>query len=62
VVIFDLAGRKVKTLVDDVLTAKIHEVVWSGKDDADHGVSAGVYFYRVTSGDHLFVGRMALVK
>lgn len=62
VVIFDIAGRKVKTLVDDMLKAQNHEAVWMGKDDAGRSVSAGVYFYRVSSGDHLSVGRMALIK
>ena len=62
VMIFDLAGRKVKTLVDDLLPAQSHEAVWMGKDDAGRTVSAGVYFYRVTSGDHRSVGRMALIK
>ncbi|MCP4291745.1 MAG: S8 family serine peptidase [bacterium] len=62
VVIYDVAGHKVKTLVDDVLNAQVHDAVWTGRDDAGRTVSAGVYFYRVTSGDHLSVGRMALVK
>jgi subtilisin family serine protease len=62
VVIFDLAGRRVKTLVDDIMAAQVHEAVWTGKDDSGRSVSAGVYFYRVISGDHLSVGRMALVK
>ncbi len=62
VVIFDLAGRKVKTLVDGMLTAQNHEAVWTGKDEGGRAVSAGVYFYRVSSGEHLSVGRMALIK
>ncbi len=62
VVIFDLAGRKVKTLVDDMLNAQSHEAVWTGTDEAGRSVSAGVYFYRVSSGDHRSVGRMALIK
>ncbi len=62
VVIFDVAGRKIKTLVDDILDAQVHEAIWTGRDDSGRGVSAGVYFYRVSSGDHLSVGRMALVK
>lgn len=62
VVIFDLAGRKVKTLVDDMMAAQSHEAVWTGKDESGRAVSAGVYFYRVSSGDHLSVGRMALIK
>ncbi len=62
VVIFDLAGRKVKTLVDTVLPASTHTVVWSGDDDRGRQVAAGIYFYMVTSGENTSVGRMALVK
>lgn len=60
--IYDLAGRHVRTLLDEDMTAEVHSVVWSGDDDEGHTVSAGVYFYKVSSGDHNAVGRMALVK
>lgn len=62
VTIYDLAGRLVRTVVDDVMTAQVHEVTWTGDDDNGRTVAAGVYFYMVTSGDHRSVGRMALVK
>lgn len=62
VVIYNVAGHRVKTLVKEVLPAQVHEVVWTGRDDAERTVAAGVYFYRVTSGDNTSVGRMALVK
>jgi hypothetical protein len=48
--------------VDDVLPAQTHQVSWTGDDDKGHSVAAGVYFYKVTSGLHQGVGRMALVK
>ena len=60
--IFDVKGRRVRTLVNDVLPARVHDVEWNGRDDGDRRVAAGVYFYLVTSGDHRAVGRMALVK
>lgn len=62
VTIFDVAGRLVKTLLSEELPAQRHEVTWEGRDDSGRSVSAGVYFYRVASGDHQAVGRMALVK
>lgn len=62
VVIFDLAGRKIRTVLDDVLPAQVHQVSWSGEDDNGRTVAAGVYFYKVSSGLHQSVGRMALVK
>jgi hypothetical protein len=62
VAIFDVAGRHVKTLVDEDLPAQTHQVVWTGDDDTGRNVAAGVYFYMVSSGEERSVGRMALVK
>jgi len=60
--IFDVAGRVVRTLVNDRLDAKVHEVSWSGLNDRGQAVSSGVYFYRVETETDLFVARMALLK
>ncbi|MDX2473868.1 MAG: S8 family serine peptidase [Candidatus Krumholzibacteria bacterium] len=60
--IFDVAGRHVRTLLDDDLAANTHQVSWTGDDDSGRTVSAGVYFYMVTSGESRSVGRMALIK
>jgi hypothetical protein len=62
VCVYDLAGRLVRVLVDAVLPATTHVAQWNGRDDADHAVSSGVYFYRVTAGTESYTGRMALVK
>ena len=41
-----------RTLVADLQTAGFHRVVWDSRDDAQHLVAAGVYFYRLeASGD-----------
>jgi hypothetical protein len=47
--VFDVLGRKVATLVDEVKQPGTYTVKW----DASH-VTSGVYFYRLTAG--LFVG------
>ena len=62
VTVFDVRGRLVKTLVDAELAAAQHAVQWRGDDAGGRAVSAGIYFYRVISGDHQAVGRMALIK
>jgi hypothetical protein len=46
--VFDLAGRRVATLVDGARTAGDHEVAWAGRDAGGHVVSAGVYLARLT--------------
>lgn len=61
-VIYDLAGRQVRTLVDGDQAGGRQFARWDGRDDAGQGVPAGVYLYRVSaSGDEL-VGKMVLVK
>jgi hypothetical protein len=52
----------IRTLVDAELEAATHVYQWRGQDDRGRNVAAGIYFYRVSSGEHRAVGRMALIK
>ena len=45
--VYDVAGRRVRTLVEGVLSAGYHSVEWNGSDDVGGRVRAGVYFYRL---------------
>ncbi len=47
--IFDLAGRRIRTLLDGEMPAGRHSSIWRGRDDAGRPVSSGVYFYRLTA-------------
>ena len=55
--VYNVAGQKVDTLVNDVMNAGKHSVVW----DAD-GFSAGVYFYTVKSGDFSKTMKVTILK
>lgn len=44
-VIYDILGRKVRTLRDSREVAGFKSVVWDGKDDAGNSVSTGIYIY-----------------
>jgi len=55
--VFNIAGQKVDTLVNDVLSAGSHTVTWDA-----NGFAAGVYFYTVTSGDYARTMKMTLLK
>lgn len=55
--IYDTAGRKVRTLVDAVLNPGSYTRAVDGS-----GLSAGVYFYRLSAGDLVATGKMARVK
>ncbi len=62
VTVYDVAGRLVRTLLDEDRPAGAHAAVWNGLDAGGRAASAGVYFYRVESGTDGHTGRMALVK
>jgi hypothetical protein len=49
--VFDLMGRKVKSIFNQFLNPGHHELLWDGKDDQDHEVSNGVLLYRIEN-DH----------
>ena len=57
-VIYDLLGRKVETLVDEIKTPGNYEVRWSAE-----GCASGVYFYRIEAGgSKVLTQKMMLVK
>lgn len=45
--VFDLAGRKVTTLLDETRGAGAHTLQWNRRDTAGRRVNAGVYFVRL---------------
>ena len=60
--IFDVAGRRVRSLLDRDFPAGTHQTGWDGRDDAGRLAASGVYFYRMQSGSHSETRRMVLVK
>jgi hypothetical protein len=49
--VFDLAGRRVRALLDErSLPAGTHAVTWDGRDQAGNPVQAGVYLCRIETG------------
>ena len=49
IMIFDILGHHVKTLVDGNQTAGNYTVVWDGRDETGQPVSSGLYFYALKS-------------
>jgi len=45
--IYDLRGRKVRSLVNEQQSAGTYTVVWQGRDDEGRQLGSGVYFYRI---------------
>ena len=45
--VFDLVGRRVRSLDAPTLTAGPHETVWDGRDEAGNRANPGLYFVRL---------------
>ncbi len=56
-VVYNVAGQEIKTLVNGGQEAGYHECVWNAKD-----VASGVYFYRLQAGDFVQTREMILLK
>ena len=62
-VIFDVAGRRVTTLVDGTQAAGLHDAVWNGDDASGRPVSSGIYFARLVTEEGLVDSRkLTLLK
>jgi hypothetical protein len=60
--IFDISGRLVKTLVNNRLEKGHHVIVWDGLNDQNEGVSTGIYFYKLSTGERSISKQMTLLK
>ena len=60
--VFDLRGRLVRRLVDRVLGAGDHQVVWDGRDDRGGAVASGVYLYRLRYGSYTLSRKLVIQK
>jgi hypothetical protein len=61
-IIYDVNGRRIRTLVDSGLKAGAHEVVWDGSDDAGHTVTSGVYWSQLQVGAYSSNKKMVVLK
>jgi len=61
-IVYDVAGRRVRTLVDENRKADVYKLVWDGHNDAGQPVATGVYFYRMTAGKFTQTRKMLLLK
>jgi hypothetical protein len=61
-VIYNILGEKVKTLVNQTMEAGNYNVTWDSKDEAGNSVASGIYFYRLKTDDFDKTMKMLLMK
>jgi hypothetical protein len=60
--IYDLLGRKVKTLVSENLPTGYKSVLWDGTDESGKEVVSGIYLYELKAGDLSMSKKLVLLK
>lgn len=61
-VVYNILGAEVATLVDEVRSAGVHRVSWNGTNSSGQQVASGIYLYRLTAGDFAATKKMLLLK
>ncbi len=60
--VYDICGRKVKTLLDEEVIAGYHRVIWDGTNSGGEKMASGVYLVRLVSGGKDVTARMTMLK
>jgi hypothetical protein len=61
-VIYNVLGRTVRTLVDEYQNAGMHSLRWDGRADDGTQLGSGIYFYRLTAENFDQSRKMVLMK
>jgi hypothetical protein len=61
-VVYDVRGRLVRTLVSGRVPAGFNEVTWDGRNDSGNRVASGVYLYQLRAGSVVETKKMVMLK
>ena len=62
IIIYDMLGRQVKTLINQTQDAGYRSVIWDATNDYGKPVSAGIYLYQIQAGEYMRTKKMVLLK
>jgi photosystem II stability/assembly factor-like uncharacterized protein len=62
ITVYDLNGRKINEILHQTLEAGGHAIAWDAIDQEGNPASAGVYFYRLDTGDFAATRKMILLR
>ncbi|MBN2829736.1 MAG: carboxypeptidase regulatory-like domain-containing protein [Candidatus Cloacimonetes bacterium] len=60
--VYDVKGRLIRKLVDEIMIPGQHYTEWNGLDENDNSVSSGIYFIHMISGKTTEVRKAVLLK
>ncbi|MFO7914069.1 MAG: FlgD immunoglobulin-like domain containing protein [Candidatus Krumholzibacteriales bacterium] len=60
--VYDISGRKVRTLASGRMSPGAHSISWDGCNEGGARVSSGIYFYRIVSGNWSESRKMVIIR
>jgi hypothetical protein len=60
--VYDIRGRRVRTLIDSDLEPGSHKIHWNGRNDRGESVSSGIYLYTLKTREGTFTRKMMVLK
>ena len=60
--IYNILGKKVSTLLNNVMSPGKHKIEWNAKDDEGNPVASGIYFYELSSSSFTARKKMLLIR
>ena len=60
--VYDVSGRLVRVLVDEVREAGAYEVIWDGLNNGSRATASGIYFCRMEADDYQRTVKMVLLR
>ncbi|MDP2806817.1 MAG: T9SS type A sorting domain-containing protein, partial [bacterium] len=60
--VYNTLGQVVKTLINEDKQPGYYSVKWDGKNDENQKTAAGIYFYRLQSGDFTSTKKMVILR
>ena len=62
ITIYDVGGRRIKTLVNETREPGLHKALWDGRNDRGAPAATGLYFYRARIGEYSRVRKMVILR
>ncbi len=60
--IYNMLGQLVRTVIDEHHAEGYYEIIWDGRNEAGATASSGIYTYRMTAGNRIVTKKMILMK
>jgi hypothetical protein len=60
--VYNIAGRKVKSILNERLETGRHSVFWDGRDVYGHKTSSGIYFIRIKYREETITGKATILN